>query len=177
MAAARAARAAPALRAEEPEDAAAIREILVAAFGREAEARLVDRLNASGKIACSLVAEEAGRVLGHVLFSQVGMADVAAPVLSLAPLAVLPAFQRLGIGSALVSAGLQRMRMAGHTRVVVLGDSAYYSRFGFVPASRFGLTCPFPAPQSAFMAVALARDAWRHVAGMVQYGHEFDDLE
>lgn len=177
MAAARAARAAPALRAEKPEDAAALREILIAAFGREAEARLVDRLDASGNIVCSLVAEDEGRVLGQVVFSQVGMAEGAAPVLSLAPLAVLPAFQRLGIGSALVSAGLQRMRLAGHTRVVVLGDPAYYPRFGFVPASRFGLTCPFPAPENAFMAVALARDAWRDVAGMVQYGHEFDDLE
>jgi len=177
MAAARAARAAPAIRAEQADDAEIVREILLAAFGREAEARLVDRLNASGKVVCSLIAEEEGRVLGHVVFSQVGMADGAAPVLSLAPLAVLPAFQRLGIGSALVSAGLQRMRLAGHARVVVLGDPAYYPRFGFVPASRFGLTCPFPVAEGAFMAMALARDAWRGVAGMVQYGHEFDDLE
>lgn len=177
MAAARAARAAPAIRAERADDDAPIRAILLAAFGREAEARLVDRLHASGKIACSLVAEEEGRILGHVMFSRVTIGETAVPALSLAPLAVLPAFQRLGIGSALVSAGLQQLRLGGQARVVVVGDPAYYPRFGFVPASRFGLVCPFPVPEDAFMAIALARDAWRDAAGMVQYGHEFDDLE
>src|SRR5262245_59475859 len=137
MAAARAARAAPAVRAEQAADADAIRGILLAAFGREAEARLVDRLNASGKAACSLVAEEEGHVLGYVMFSGIVVGDSATPALALAPVAVLPAFQRLGIGSALVSAGIERMRLAGHARVIVVGDPAYYPRFGFVPASRF----------------------------------------
>ncbi|HWA14177.1 MAG TPA: N-acetyltransferase [Burkholderiales bacterium] len=177
MAAARAARAAPLVRDERAGDADAIREILLAAFGREAEARLVDRLNASGKVVRSLVAEEEGRILGHVLFSQIEIGQARLPALSLAPLAVMPAFQRLGIGSALVSAGLQRLRVAGHARVVVVGEPAYYPRFGFVPASRFGLRCPFPAPEEAFMAIALARDAFRDAAGMVAYGPEFDDLE
>ena len=177
MAAARAARAAPAIRAERAEDADAIREILLAAFRGEAEARLVDRLNASGKVVCSLVAEEEGRVLGHVLFSRIEVGHAGLPALALAPLAVMPAFHRLGIGSALVSAGLQQMRSAGHARVVVLGDPAYYPRFGFLPASRFGLVCPFPAPPEAFMAIALARDAFRDASGKVDYGVEFEDLE
>jgi putative acetyltransferase len=177
MAAALAARAAPAIRAERADDAGPIRDILLAAFGREAEARLVDRLNASGKIACSLVAEEEGRILGHVMFSRVTIGETAVPALSLAPIAVLPAFQRLGIGSALVSAGLQQLRLVGQARVVVLGDPAYYLRFGFMPASRFGLTCPFAAAEGTFMAVALAREAFRDVAGGVTYGPEFEDLE
>lgn len=177
MAAARAARAAPVVREERAEDAEAVREILVAAFGREAEARLVDRLNASGKVASSLVAEEQGRLLGHVLFSRIEIGQAGLPGLSLAPLAVLPAFQRLGIGSALVSAGLQRLRVAGHARVVVVGDPAYYPRFGFVPAAGFGLACPFPAAAEAFMAIALARDAYKEAAGTVVYGPEFEDLE
>ena len=84
MAAALAARAAPAIRAERADDAGPIRDILLAAFGREAEARLVDRLNASGKIACSLVAEEEGRILGHVMFSRVTIGETAVPALSLA---------------------------------------------------------------------------------------------
>ncbi len=172
-----AASAAPAIRPERADDAGPIRDILLAAFGREAESRLVDRLHASGKIACSLVAEEEGRILGHVMFSRVTIGETAMPALSLAPLAVLPAFQRLGIGSALVSAGLQQLRLGGQARVVVLGDPAYYPRFGFMPASHFGLICQFPAPDSAFMAVGLVRDAWRDVSGTVHFGHEFDDLE
>lgn len=167
----------PAIRRERPDDADAIREILVAAFGREAEARLVDRLRASGKIACALVAEEKGRVLGHVVFSAIAAGVNRAPGVALAPLAVMPAFQRLGIGSALVSAGLERLRQEKGQRVLVLGDPAYYTRFGFVPASRFGLTCPFPAPEDAFMAIELQPGAFNGVSGMVRYGHEFDDLE
>lgn len=167
----------PQIRTEQPEDAELIRRILVAAFGSEAEARLVERLRASGKLVRALVAEEQGRLLGHVAFSRIGIGEAAAPALALAPLAVLPAFQRLGIGSALVSAGLQQLRLLGEQRVIVVGDPAYYPRFGFVPASRFGLRCPWPVPPDSFMATALARDAYKDVAGAVKYGHEFDDLE
>ena len=167
----------PAIRQERPEDADAIREILVSAFGREAEARLVDRLRASEKIACALVAEEKGRVLGHVVFSRISAGENRAPAVALAPLAVMPAFQRLGIGSALASAGLERLRQEKAQRVLVLGDPGYYTRFGFVPASRYGLKSPFPAPENAFMAIELQPDAFRGVSGLVQYGHEFDDLE
>jgi putative acetyltransferase len=167
------------IREERPEDAEAVHAVLVAAFGREAEARLVERLRASARIVCAMVAEEKGRVLGHVVFSRIAVESGGSeiPVLALAPLAVLPAFQRLGIGSALVSAGLERCRMERHARVLVVGDSVYYGRFGFVPASRFGLKCPFPAPAEAFMAIELEPGAFAQVSGIVRYGHEFDDLE
>lgn len=167
------------IREERPEDAEAVHAVLVAAFGREAEARLVQRLRASARIACAMVAEEKGRVLGHVVFSRIAVerGDAEIPMLALAPLAVLPAFQRLGIGSALVSAGLERCRMERHARVLVVGDPVYYGRFGFVPASRFGLKCPFPVPEEAFMAIELEPDAFAQVSGLVRYGHEFDDLE
>ena len=167
----------PAIRQERPEDADAIREILVAAFGREAEARLVDRLRASGKITCALVAEEKGRLLGQVVFSAIAIGEMRAPAVALAPLAVMPAFQRLGIGSALASAGLERLRQEQGQRVLVLGDPGYYTRFGFVPASRYGLKSPFPAPEDAFMAIELQPGAFKGVSGVAQYGHEFDDLE
>ncbi|HEX7813165.1 MAG TPA: N-acetyltransferase [Burkholderiales bacterium] len=167
----------PEIRQERPEDADAIREILVTAFGGETEARLVDRLRASGKIACALVAAEKGRVLGHVVFSAIAAGESNTLVIALAPLAVMPAFQRLGIGSALASAGLERLRQDKVQRVLVLGDPGYYTRFGFVPASRFGLKCPFPAPESAFMGIELQPGAFKGVSGPVRYGHEFDDLE
>ena len=167
------------IREERPEDAESVHALLFAAFGREAEARLVERLRASGRIVWAMIAEEKGRVLGHVVFSRIAIesGDGEIPVLALAPLAVMPAFQRLGVGSALVSAGLERCRMERHARVLVLGEPVYYGRFGFVPASRFGLKCPFPAPEEAFMAIELEPGAFAQVSGVVRYGHEFDDLE
>jgi putative acetyltransferase len=169
----------PLIRLEQPGDVDTVHALLLASFGREAEARLVDRLRASGKIAAALVAEEKERILGYVVFSKIVTDAEAGEVnaLALAPLAVLPAFQRLGIGSALVSAGLERCRLERHSRVLVLGDPIYYSRFGFVPAARFGLQCPFPAPDNSFMAIELEPDAFAGVVGTVRYGHEFDDLE
>src|SRR6185436_1019820 len=167
------------IRDERPADAEAVHAVLLTAFGREAEARLVERLRASGKTACALVAEEKGRVLGHMAFSRIAIesGDSNVSALALAPLAVMPAFQRLGIGSALVSAGLERCRAERHARVLVVGDPVYYGRFGFVPASRFGLKCPFPVPEEAFMAIELEPAAFAQISGVVRYGHEFEDLE
>lgn len=169
----------PLIRSEQSADFDTVHALLLASFGREAEARLVARLRASGKIASALVAEEKGRILGHVVFSKIvtGVEGGEVSALALAPLAVVPAFQRLGIGSALVSAGLERCRSERQARVLVLGDPVYYARFGFVPAARFGLKCPFPAAGDSFMAIELEPDAFAGATGAVRYGHEFDDLE
>ena len=169
----------PLIRPELSGDFDTVRALLLASFGREAEARLVDRLRASGKIGFALVAEEKERVLGHAVFSKIVMQVEGGEVgaLALAPLAVLPAFQRLGIGSALVSAGLERCRQEQHSCVLVIGDPVYYARFGFVPAARFGLNCPFPASDNSFMAIELEPGAFAGASTTVRYGNEFDDLE
>ena len=169
----------PLIRTEQSGDFEPVHALLRASFAREAEARLVDRLRASGKIAAALVAEENARILGHVVFSKIVTDTEAGEMgaLALAPLAVQPAFQRLGIGSALVSAGLERCRLERQARVLVLGDPVYYARFGFVPAARFGLKCPFPARDDAFLAIELEPGAFAKVSGKVRYGHKFDDLE
>lgn len=169
----------PSIRPEHPDDFNTVNTLLRASFGREAEARLVDRLRASGKIVSALVAEEKQRILGHVVISKVSVDAEGGEVdaLALAPLAVEPAFQRLGIGSALVSAGLECCRLGKHARVLVLGDPVYYARFGFVPAVRFGLKSPFPAPENSFMVIELEPGAFAKVSGTARYGHEFDDLE
>jgi putative acetyltransferase len=169
----------PLIRQERTTDADAVTEVLRAAFGRETEARLVERLRAAAKMTLSLVAEEHGRVLGHALYSPIAI-DTAAgerPAIALAPLAVLPAFQRLGIGSALVSAGLARLRESHAGRLLVMGEPGYYARFGFVPASRYGVKSPFPGPEAAFMALELQPGAFSACAGTARYGPEFDDLE
>ena len=169
----------PSIRPEQARDIDTVRALLLASFGREAEARLADRLHASANIASALVAEEKERILGYVVFSKIVVSAQGGEVnaLALAPLAVVPAFQRLGIGSALVSAGLERCRSEQHSRVLVLGDPVYFARFGFAPAKRFGLTCPFPTDDNSFMAIELDPGAFAGVSGSVRYGHEFDDLE
>lgn len=169
----------PLIREERSEDEAAVAAIVERAFGRLLEADLVAALRRDGAAALSLVAEQEGRILGHILFSPViieGDAEGFAAA-ALAPLAVLPAFQRLGIGSALVSAGLERCREIGFSRVLVLGDPAYYQRFGFAPAAAAGIRFPGEVPEDAFMAIALESGALEGCAGTARYAQAFDKLQ
>jgi putative acetyltransferase len=121
------------IRDERPGDEAAIRAVVAAAFGREAEAMLVDEVRAIGVGLCSLVAVDGGRIVGHVLFTPatVGARDAAL----LGPLSVAPAHQGRGVGAALVRAGVARMAERGAGAVVLVGSPGYYSRFGFVPGA------------------------------------------
>lgn len=169
----------PLIREERSEDEAAVAAIVERAFGRALEADLVASLRRDGAAALSLVAEQEGRVLGHVLFSPVIIegGDEGFAAAALAPLAVLPAFQRLGIGSALVSAGLKRCREIGFSRVLVLGDPAYYQRFGFAPAAAVGIRFPGDVPEQAFMAMALEPGALEGCAGIARYAPAFDKLQ
>jgi putative acetyltransferase len=146
-----------------------------AAFARAEEADLVDRLRASVRPYVSLVAEVDAEVVGHIFFSPVTIAAAPANLqpMGLAPMAVLPARQRLGIGGGLIRAGLDACRGLGAGAVVVLGHAGYYPRFGFVPAVRFGLRCEYPVPDEAFMALELRSGALSGVAGLVRYAPQF----
>jgi putative acetyltransferase len=157
------------LRPEAPADHAAVHEINVAAFGGEAEARFVHRLRQQARPLVSLVAEEGGTLVGHIMFSPVTLHRFTGLMMGLAPMAVAPARQRRGIGSALVRAGLGRCREIGAAAVVVLGHPDFYPRFGFLPAGRFGLTSGYDVPAEAFMAIELAPHGLRGAAGTVSY--------
>jgi len=141
------------------------------AFGQEEEAGLARAILADPTAAptLSLLAEDDGRPLGHVLFSQVRITGSGCRAAILAPLAVVPAAQGKGVGRRLIEAGLARLREAGVALVFVLGDPGYYGRFGFTPAGRQGLAAPYPLPEAhaaAWMVQAL-RDG---VLGEVQGG-------
>jgi putative acetyltransferase len=166
------------VRPERPGDIAAIRRVNEEAFGRAAEADLVDSLRAHGRVSLSLVAERGGEVVGHLLFSPVGIDSgrESTAGLGLAPMAVLPARQRAGIGSVLVRTGLAECWRAGHGWVVVLGHPEYYPRFGFVPASRHGLAWEHPAPDEAFMVLPLREGAIPVGGGLVRYAPEFGQV-
>jgi putative acetyltransferase len=152
------------------EHAARVAEIHSEAFGRPDEAAIVAAVRDSRVPTISLIADLDSQLVGHVLLSPVTLEGRDDPRgLGLAPLAVLSSHQRRGVGRALVEAALQRARILGYGYVVVLGEPRYYGRFGFVPASRFGLRSVYPAPDEAFMALELRAGALHGAAGLVRY--------
>ena len=165
------------VRPECAADYSAIDEVNRLAFGQEDEARLVRELrNVEGFTSeLSLVAVKNNNVVGHLLFSPIRIEspDGSTPAIALAPMSVLPAFQRQGIGSKLVRAGLEACRRLGHKIVVVVGHPDYYPRFGFTPARAKGLKAPFPGPDEAFMALELSPGALEGVSGTVRYPPPF----
>jgi putative acetyltransferase len=165
------------VRDETPADRGAVREVNRLAFGRDGEARLVDALRDGGYARVSLVAVVDGRVVGHILFSTLPITTVDGPpieALALAPMAVVPARQRQGVGSALVREGLRACREAGHRAIVVLGHTEFYPRFGFSAALARRLSSPFSGP--AFMALELTPGALDGVAGEVRYPPPFEGV-
>lgn len=165
------------IRPEQPGDADAIRTVNARAFEGPIEATLVDALRGTpGSI--SLIAASDGAVVGHILFTPVRVDGVEPPIpgAGLAPMAVLPEYQRQGIGSRLVRAGLDACRSAGHHFVVVVGHPEYYPRFGFVEAASRGLECEWPVPAEAFMVLELVPGALANVRGLVRYRPEFSNV-
>jgi putative acetyltransferase len=163
------------IRAEAKGDAAGIRKVLGQAFGSGAEASLVDKLRGAGAGVVSLVAEDQGLVVGHIYFTRVGLQEGGEQLalLGLGPMGVLPERQRQGIGSRLVAAGLEACREEEADAVVIVGHPEYYPRFGFRPASAFGLRCEFPIPAELFMALELRPGALAGHRGLVRYAPEF----
>jgi putative acetyltransferase len=136
--------------------------------------RLVDLLRAAGRLRVSLVAEIGNVIVGHIAFSPVAAASTAAGA-GLAPIAVIEAHRRRGVAAELVRKGLDACRQAGVGWVVVLGDPAYYARFGFRAASDFGLRDDYGGGD-AFQAVELIRGGLPVGAGLVRYSEEFAAL-
>lgn len=163
------------IRDEQPLDVEAIRAVHLAAFGQPQEATLVDQLREGGAIA-SLVAERSPHIIGHICFSPVEIVSespVAGLVAGLAPLAVLPEWQRQGVGTQLVVAGIASCRQLGYQAIVVLGHPTYYPRFGFIPASRLGWRCEYDVPDEVFMVLELQPGTLSPAPGLVQYRPEF----
>jgi len=165
------------IRPEEPPDSPTITEVHRSAFGGDIEMTIVGAVRASPEFIrdLSLVAVKDGRVVGHILFSPVRIetGSSSSPALALAPIAVLPGYQKEGIGSLLVEEGLGRCRELGHPIVIVVGEPSFYTRFGFTPARARGLEAPFPVPDEAFMVLELSGGALGGITGMVCYPPPF----
>lgn len=167
------------IRREGQDDSQAIRHVHSQAFDGDLEARLVGMLRDGDHIVLSLVALVGDRTVGHVLFSPVtvephpGESRWAA----LGPIGVLPAHQGRGIGSRLVREGLAGCRTRGFEAVVLLGSPGYYSRFGFVRASDFGLTSEYGSGPE-FQAVELTKGALSGSGEtrLVRFAPEFEEV-
>jgi putative acetyltransferase len=163
----------PVIRIEQAGDGRPVRAVLEAAFGRAQEAHVVDELRARGELVLALVAAgEGGAILGYAAFPRLALAagGRSMPAVGLAPAAVAPAHQRRGIGSALIRAGIARLRSHGERLMFVLGDPGYYRRFGFAVID--GFVSPYAGPH--FQTLKLAPGA--PDSGRVSYPPPFANL-
>ncbi len=168
------------IRLERSGDEAAIYEVNRLAFNGEGEPKLVDAIRASDGFIpdLSLVAEQDGQIVGHVLFSRAAIRTESRdiPVLVLAPIAVVPELQNQGIGSKLIQAGLERARELDEKIVLLVGHPWYYPRFGFKPARPLGIDYPTPIREEVFMVLELTPGALEGIRGTVAFPPTFDEV-
>ena len=160
------------IRTEAFADLDAIRAVVKDAFPTPVEAQLVDRLRDDGSIFLSLVALSDGAVVGHVVFSRM---RAPAGALGLGPVAVSSSHRRIGIAAQLIEAGLARAKAEGWKSVFVLGNPAYYTRFGFRPELAAGFLSPYAGPH--LMGLELQPGALAVRAGELRYPEAFSDLD
>jgi predicted N-acetyltransferase YhbS len=163
------------IRSETPADTGPISVLIesafaVARFSSHTEQFIVEALRKNGALSVSMVAEREQRIVGHVAFSRVAISDGSENWYGLGPIAVEPSFQGQGIGSALIEAGLAQLQSIGAVGCVVLGNPAYYRRFGFEAVS--GLRYPGPSAEY-FMARCFASDI---PTGVVTYHAAFESV-
>lgn len=167
------------IRREEERDYEEISEVIEKAFksmtfSDHKEQFLVKRIRKSADFIpeLSLVACYKGDVVGHILFSKIKIGNTKA--LALAPVAVLPDFQQMGVGSMLIKQGHKEAKRLGYGISVVVGHEGYYPKFGYKPASGYGIFPPFECPPENFMCLELKEGALESVKGVVEYPPEFE---
>ena len=166
------------IRAEKKEDYSAVQTVNDRAFGTPEEGGIVNKLRELCPDSLSLVAVRDEKIVGHIFFSPVTMDHKGTQIvgMGLAPMSVLPELQNQGIGSMLVKEGLKRIKGTKCPFVIVVGHINYYPRFGFQPASKFGLKCQWDGvPDEAFMAIIFNEQVMAGVTGIARYRSEFDE--
>ena len=163
------------VREEEPSDLEAIRDVNKRAFGRDHEADIVDALRSNGAASLSLVAIVdnivAGHVAAHIMYSPVEIGPLVG--IGLGPVAVLPEYQRRGVGSVLIETGNRRLELSRCPFIVVLGHPTFYPRFGFRPARTLGVSCEWDVPDDVFQILVLDPVRMAGVSGVARYRREF----
>lgn len=163
------------IRTEIPVDAAGIDRLLRASFPTGAEADLVQELREDGLLTLGVVAtDDEGGVVGYVAFCPVDIQGEDRNWVALAPLVVEQSLRGQGLGEKLVYEGLDSLNEFGYAAVVVLGDPAYYNRFGFKPAVVHGLHCRWIGTEAAFQLFTLSDDALSDASGEVVFPSAFN---
>ncbi|MFV0444275.1 MAG: GNAT family N-acetyltransferase [Planctomycetaceae bacterium] len=160
------------VHSEQRQDHPGIHALLVDCFPTDAEARLVAALRDAGRLTISLVARADDRIVGYVAFSPVTV-ESGETGIGLAPVAVPADYRQRGIATELIRAGLAYCEAMEFGWTVVLGDPAYYGRFGYRAASSFGLSDSYGGGD-AFQVLELRPEAAPRGAGLVQYAREFE---
>nr|WP_314264084.1 N-acetyltransferase [uncultured Moellerella sp.] len=163
------------IRVEIPVDAMGIDSLLRQVFETDYEANLVRQLRKKGLLTLGVVAtNDDGKVIGYVGFTPVDVNGEDVQWVGLAPLAVAAEYQNKGIGTQLVYEGLDSLNEFGYGAVVVIGDPAYYQRFGFKLANDHQLRCSWPELQNNFMVYGLENDIIDKHTGLINYSAYFD---
>lgn len=169
------------IRQESKADYKKIYELNLLAFEEKEEAVLVDLLRENDEFIpqLSLVALLNNEIVGHILFTIIKIIDDNEnehESLALAPMAVLPKYQKKGIGGKLINKGLSIATNLNFKSVIVLGHEHYYPKFGFVPTSKWNIKPPFEVPTNAFMGIELVNNSLDNVSGIVKYPKEFEEV-
>ncbi len=165
------------VRQETKQDYQEVYEVVKAAFasaehsdGNEQDLVAALRQSSSFVPELSLIAEIGGKIIGHILLTTAKIGTQTELVL--APLSVLPGYQKQGVGTALIQEGHRIAAKLGYRYTVVLGSEKYYPRFGYLPAEQIGIRAPFDVSPKNFMAKRLREDAGP-ICGVVRYAPEF----
>jgi predicted N-acetyltransferase YhbS len=172
------------IRKEESKDYKTVFCIIEKAFISEKmsnhqEQFLVERLRKSNAFIpeLSLVAEHDGKVVGHILLTKLKIKNKTNEFdsLALAPVSVLPQFQRKGIGGKLITESHKRAKELGYKSIILLGHEKYYPKFGYLQTHLFGIELPFEVPKENCMAIELVKYGLKDVSGIVEYPKEFNE--
>ncbi len=166
------------IRDEIQNDYEKIREVNELSFLGEEEGKLINKLREKGVDLISLIAEDGTNLIGHILFcpAVIKTKEKSIDIAALGPMAVLPSYQRKGIGSALIKEGISRCIKAGYGAVAVLGHPELYPKFGFSPSVKYGITCEYDVPEEVFMILELHNDFLNGIKGMVKYHAAFNEM-
>jgi putative acetyltransferase len=166
------------IREEIDSDIEKIWKVNAQAFETEAEANLVNALRNSGIPYISLVAEEGEEIVGHILFTPVELigANPGLKLMGLAPMAVVTKLQKKGIGSQLITVGLEHCLAQDYDAVVVLGHPDYYPKFGFLPSVKYGIKSEYDVPDEVFMVLELKKGALDGKEGTIKYHEAFGSV-
>lgn len=166
------------IRQESPQDYPQVTRVNDLAFGCTDEGILVETIRKNKEFIpeLSIVAEKEHEVIGHILFFpiEIGSKDKSFPSISLAPMSVIPKYQKQGIGGQLIKYGLEQCKKLGFRSVVVVGHPTYYPKFGFKRASAWNIFPPIDVPDEGCMAIELEKDALKNVSGVIQFPAEYE---